>query len=89
MKTLHATPVAPYLQPEKYFPHRMKVNEDLNELVNDYIHLEGNATSVYKLRTPEELGEGVEIPPPPPTPVFPPQMPRGTYSLVLTNFKKI
>lgn len=67
----------------------MKVNEDLNELISDYIHLEGNATSVYKLRTPEELGEGVDIPSPPPTLVYPPQMPRGTPTVPINDLMSL
>ncbi|XP_048477587.1 RING finger protein 17 isoform X5 [Plutella xylostella] len=55
-------------------PLKVAVNEDLCALISDYVHLEGNANSVYKLKRTPEIGEGVEVPPAPPKPVFPPDM---------------
>ncbi|KAL0832049.1 hypothetical protein ABMA28_001543 [Loxostege sticticalis] len=57
-------------------PLKVAVNEDICALVTDYIHLEGNVKSMYKLQSTSELGEGVEIPPPPTAPVFPPELPK-------------
>lgn len=57
-------------------PLKITVNEDLCSLINDYIHLEGNVSSVYKLYSTNELGEDVEIPPAPKAPVLPPELPK-------------
>ncbi|XP_026759540.2 RING finger protein 17 [Galleria mellonella] len=54
---------------------KVVVKEDIVDLVRDYVHLEGEATSVYKLYSTSEL-EDVEIPPPPPTLVYPPDLPK-------------
>ncbi|CAH0584434.1 unnamed protein product [Chrysodeixis includens] len=53
---------------------KVLVNDDLCTLINDYVHLEGNVKSLYKLYTPSELGDDVEIPPPPVQAVFPPEL---------------
>ncbi|KAI5646943.1 b-box zinc finger domain-containing protein [Phthorimaea operculella] len=62
-------------------PLKVAVNEDLCSLVSDYIHLEGNANSVYLLRAGKDLGEGEELPPPPPAPVFPPELPKDVRQM--------
>ncbi|XP_075975850.1 tudor domain-containing protein qin isoform X2 [Anticarsia gemmatalis] len=54
---------------------KITVNEDLVSLINDYVHLEGNVKSVYKLYSTTELSDDVEIPPPPNAPVLPPELP--------------
>lgn len=58
---------------------RIVVNDDLCTLVSDYIHLEGNANSVYKLKSTTELGDDVEVPRAPVAPVYPPELPKGTF----------
>ncbi|XP_022825812.1 RING finger protein 17 [Spodoptera litura] len=55
-------------------PLKVTVNEDLCSLVSDYVHLEGNVKSVYKMYSTAELGDNVEIPPAPATPVLPPEL---------------
>ncbi|KAI8420942.1 hypothetical protein MSG28_008096, partial [Choristoneura fumiferana] len=55
-----------------------KMNEDLCNLLCDYMHLEGNAKAGYSLRSAAELGDDVEIPPPPPVPVYPPEIPKAS-----------
>lgn len=45
--------------------------------MSDYVHLEGNVKSVYKLQSTSELGDDVEIPPAPNAPVYPPELPKG------------
>ncbi|XP_028170553.1 uncharacterized protein LOC114360174 [Ostrinia furnacalis] len=57
-------------------PLKVAVNEDLCALITDYIHLEGNVKSVYKLQSTLELGADVEIPPAPTAPVYPPELPK-------------
>ncbi|CAH0752000.1 unnamed protein product [Diatraea saccharalis] len=57
-------------------PLKVKVNEDLCALVTDYIHLEGNVKSVYRLQSTSDLGQDFELPPPPVAPVFPPDLPK-------------
>lgn len=57
---------------------RIVVNDDLCALVSDYIHLEGNANSMYKLKSTIELGD-VEVPPPPVAPVYPPVLLKGAF----------
>ena len=64
----------------------MTVNEDLCSLMSDYVHLEGNVKSVYKLRSTSELGDDVEVPPAPTAPVYPPELPKGMMTSV---FRKI
>lgn len=46
-------------------------------MVSDYIQLEGNASSTYKLYSTSELGD-IELPPAPKAPVYPPEFPRGS-----------
>ncbi|XP_073941096.1 uncharacterized protein [Choristoneura fumiferana] len=55
---------------------KVTVNEDLCNLLCDYMQLEGNAKAGYSLRSAAELGDDVEIPPPPPVPVYPPEIPK-------------
>ncbi|KAJ8724466.1 hypothetical protein PYW08_015940 [Mythimna loreyi] len=55
---------------------KVTVNEDLCALMSDYVHLEGNVKSVYKLHSTSELGDDLEIPPPPNAPVYPPEIPK-------------
>ncbi|KAM3967121.1 tudor domain-containing protein qin [Aphomia sociella] len=50
---------------------KVVLKEDVIDLIADYIHLEGSPCSVYKLYSTSELED---IPPPPPTPVYPPEM---------------
>lgn len=64
------------------FHFRVAVNEDLCALVTDYIHLEGNIKSVYKLQATSELDADVEIPPPPAAPVYPPELPKGWFKFI-------
>ncbi|XP_047997601.1 uncharacterized protein LOC125235178 [Leguminivora glycinivorella] len=52
------------------------VNDDVCNLISDYIHLEGNAKSGYSLILTAELEEGTEIPPAPIAPVYPPELPK-------------
>ncbi|CAH0583027.1 unnamed protein product [Chrysodeixis includens] len=54
---------------------KVTVNEDLCALINDYVQLEGNVKSVYKLVPSSELGD-VEIPAAPTAPVCPPELPK-------------
>lgn len=61
---------------------RIAVNDDLCTLISDYIHLEGNADSMYKLKSITELGDDVEIPPPPIAPVYPPELPKGINFII-------
>ncbi|PZC86101.1 hypothetical protein B5X24_HaOG213059 [Helicoverpa armigera] len=55
---------------------KVTVNEDLCSLISDYVHLEGNVKSVYKLYSTSEIGDDVEIPPPPNSLVYPPELPK-------------
>ncbi|KAJ8718994.1 hypothetical protein PYW07_016550 [Mythimna separata] len=55
---------------------KVTVNEDLCALMSDYVHLEGNVKSVYKLHSTSEIGDDVEIPPAPNSPVYPPELPK-------------
>lgn len=53
------------------------MNEDLCSLINDYVQLEGNVKSVYKLASSSELSDDVDVPAAPTAPVFPPELPKG------------
>uniref|UniRef100_A0A2A4JVM1 RING finger protein 17 n=1 Tax=Heliothis virescens TaxID=7102 RepID=A0A2A4JVM1_HELVI len=55
---------------------KVTVNEDLCSLISDYVHLEGNVKSVYKLYATSEIGDDVEIPPAPTSIVYPPELPK-------------
>lgn len=57
-------------------PLKAVVDEELCALVNDFLHLDGNAEFVYKLQRTQDLGDNIEIPPPPDAPVFPPELPK-------------
>ncbi|XP_049870616.1 tudor domain-containing protein 1 [Pectinophora gossypiella] len=70
-------------------PLKVAVNEDVCTLVSDYIHLEGNANTVYKLRRTADLAEGVEIPPPPPAPVYPPELPKDVRLMGQSGSDKV
>ncbi|KAI8428324.1 hypothetical protein MSG28_002518 [Choristoneura fumiferana] len=50
------------------------------------MQLEGNAKAGYSLRSAAELGDDVEIPPPPPVPVYPPEIPKGQLCLAETRY---
>lgn len=64
------------------FLPRAVVDEELCALVNDFLHLDGNAEFVYKLQRTQDLGDNIEIPPPPDAPVFPPELPKGLISFI-------
>ncbi|XP_059053475.1 RING finger protein 17 isoform X2 [Achroia grisella] len=66
-----------YLKKEESSDEAMKVvvKEDIVDLIGDYVRLEGNTSEVYSLCATSELGD-IEIPPPPPTPVYPPELPK-------------
>ncbi|XP_072929220.1 RING finger protein 17 isoform X2 [Epargyreus clarus] len=69
---------------------KVKVNEDLIALLSDYIHLEGSANCKYKLLSTEELNEKkIDIPPPPPTVVHPPELPRDVRQKNKAQAEKI
>ncbi|CAH0399146.1 unnamed protein product [Chilo suppressalis] len=69
-------------------PLKVAVNEDLCALVTDYIQLEGNVKSIYRLRSTSELGEDFEMPPPPAAPVFPPDLPRDVRQQIKMKTEK-
>ncbi|XP_013139457.1 PREDICTED: uncharacterized protein LOC106104065 [Papilio polytes] len=54
------------------------VNEEACNLLGDFIRLEGEMDSTFKLLTTDEIDSNVEIPPPPVAPVFPPELPKVT-----------
>ncbi|CAB3235551.1 unnamed protein product [Arctia plantaginis] len=67
---------------------KINVNEDLCSLINDYVQLEGNVKSVYKLYSTAELDGDVEIPPPPKAPVLPPELPKDVRDAVKPKSEK-
>ncbi|KAJ0177771.1 hypothetical protein K1T71_006644 [Dendrolimus kikuchii] len=65
-------------------PIKIIVNEDLCNVVSDYVHLEGNESYTYKLYSTSELGD-IELPPPPKAPVYPPEFPRDVREINKPN----
>ncbi|XP_013173923.1 PREDICTED: uncharacterized protein LOC106122488 isoform X1 [Papilio xuthus] len=52
------------------------VNEEVCNLLANFIHLDGETDGTFKLLTTDEIDPNIDIPPPPVAPVFPPELPK-------------
>ncbi|CAG9579818.1 unnamed protein product [Danaus chrysippus] len=62
---------------------RIKINDKIIQLIDDFMQLEGSECNTYTLSTTRELVENnVDIPKAPPTIVYPPEIVKGSQELI-------
>ncbi|CAG4982280.1 unnamed protein product [Parnassius apollo] len=64
---------------------KLVVNEEICNLINDFVLLEEEGNVAYELVDTAHLDPSVEIPPPPPAPVYPPELPKDVRHLNKTK----